>query len=239
MMRVIAMTTSLALAACATEPRKPVEMVPIGTLAGYVPKTPGPDQAETTPNSGMASSGDARTKDECLGAQFDNLEKAFARSDCDATPEVDAEMKGKLSIKVVPEGASVANGGHVRIAITITNDAQEKIPVYFRLDPVARVDILASDTKGKRVDLPTGKKPNGKEPDSRTARVTLMPGGVVKLTTIWEAVKRKWSTRNGKAAAVPAGPLPRGKYRLRIVPPLVGIRDMAEFSPQVDIDVGR
>lgn len=222
-----------ALAACAAEPRKPLEMVPIGTQAGYVPRT-----GETDTEVRGAGSGEAHGKDECLGAQFDNLERAFAKSDCDATPDADAEMKGKLSIKVLADAAKVAPGGHVLLRITISNESQDKVPVYFRLDPLARFDVVAADAKGKRVDLPAGKKPSGKDPEGRTARVTLLPGGVIKVVTTWEAVKRKWATRNGKPAPVSAGALPRGRYKLRVVPPFVGIRDMAEFQPQVDIDVG-
>jgi len=125
------------------------------------------------------------------------------------------------------------------VAVTITNDSADKVPVFFRLDPIAHFEILATDAKGKPADLPAGKKPNAKEAASRTARVTLMPGGVIKVSALWEAVKKKWATHNGKVAAVSAGPLPRGKYKLRIVPPFVGVRDMAEFQPQVDIEVGR
>ncbi|MFO0663359.1 MAG: hypothetical protein U0174_05380 [Polyangiaceae bacterium] len=219
--------------ACAAEPRKPLEMVPIGTVVPYVPKTSEADQAETTPGGG-----DPQRKDECLGALFDNLDKAFARNDCNASPDADVEMKGKLSIKVVPDGSSVAPGGNLLLRMTITNESQEKTPVFFRLDPTAHFEVHATDAKGRRVDVPAGKKPHAKEPESRTARVTLMPGGVIKVSTTWSAVKRKWASHNGKLSAVPAGALPRGKYKLRIVPPLVGVRDMAEFQPEADIAVG-
>lgn len=228
---------------CAAEPKKPIEMVPIGTFSGYVPKAPSPDQAETSPNAGSPQPTDARAgtaKDECLGSQFDNLEKAFAKRDCDAAPDADAEMKGKLSIKALADSPTVAPGGHVRITVSLTNDSQDKVPVFFRLDPTAHFEVSATDSKGKPADAIAGKKPSsGKEPESRTARVTLIPGGVIRVTTVWEAVKRKWASRNGKAFAVPAGALPKGKYSLRIVPPLVGVRDMGEFQPQVDITVGR
>jgi len=74
--------------------------------------------------------------------------------------------------------------------------------------------------------------------EPKVARVTLAPQGTATLTLQWDAVKYKWvSQRRAKGALAghgyprePAGPLPKGKYVLRVVTPLTGVVEGADHE---------
>jgi hypothetical protein len=112
---------------------------------------------------------------------------------------------------------------------------------------VPRFDIEAVESKGRRVDLPTGKPPKTLTAPARevkAARVTLAPGETARVKIPWEAVKFRWAPERAKSwegrgyPRAPAGPLGAGKYTLRVVLPLIGVFEKGELDvPKVAIDV--
>ena len=84
-------------------------------------------------------------------------------------------------------------------------------------------------------------------PDKTISRVTIAPGGTATLVVPWEAVKYKWAPADRAKGALPgshyprdvAGPLPKGKYAVKIVMPLVGVNETDhEFSqPKVSVEI--
>jgi hypothetical protein len=80
------------------------------------------------------------------------------------------------------------------------------------------------------------------------ARVTLTPGSSGRAVLTWNAVKFKWASKEKARGAVrghgyprdPAGPLPKGKYVLRVVTPLMGVFEGIEHSlsqPSLPIEI--
>jgi hypothetical protein len=77
--------------------------------------------------------------------------------------------------------------------------------------------------------------------------VTLVAQGTGKLVVPWEAVRTKWAPEKFKGTPPemgyprsPAGPLAKGKYRLRVVTPLTGVFegiDKEVSAPKVEIGV--
>jgi hypothetical protein len=156
-------------------------MVPIGTTTDAIgPKRRG----ETDADGGVddtaigPSRGAQDARDECIAQTVEELSLAFAKTDCDAVPEPSFELSPKLKLRVTPASSTVSSGGRVELRVVITNDGAEKTPIFFRLDPKPRFEIEASDSRGKRVDIPTGKgkRPPQSETAKRIGRITLLPG---------------------------------------------------------------
>jgi hypothetical protein len=79
--------------------------------------------------------------------------------------------------------------------------------------------------------------------------VTLATQGTAKLTIPWSAVKHKWASKERAKGAIPghgypvepAGPLPKGKYVIRVVTPLTGVFEGGDHEisqPRGQIAVG-
>jgi hypothetical protein len=211
---------------------------------------------------GRAESGDksAPKKDVCTGFDIGNLEDLLAKSDCevpDAKPETlgNPDMKDKLEVKVTASPTKVAPGGKANLLVTFTNKTKEPMALNFRIDPLARFETETYDSKKKRADMPPGEPPpppKGHSPpppaEVKVARVTLAPNGSARVRVPWEAVKMKWAPEKVRGTAVergyprkPAGPLPKGKYTIRVMTPLVGVFEGGEHEvsgPSVDIEVG-
>ncbi|MBX3190006.1 MAG: DUF4232 domain-containing protein [Labilithrix sp.] len=230
--------------------RKPIEMTPIGTVPN-VPRTADDDTSEgpvTSPNSGTPSPGTAAKEAACTGGEFDALDDALRQCD---TPmprsgEVPGGMKVKLDVRVVPSTPSTTPGGRVDLVVTLKNKSSEPLPLYFSGDPSPRFEVEALDAKGRRADLPTGKPPKaGPTREVKASRITLTPGGTAKVRLAWDAVKTRWAPEKAKTwegrgpPRAPAGPLPTGKYQLRVVLPLIGVFEKGELDlPKVPMEVG-
>jgi hypothetical protein len=85
-------------------------------------------------------------------------------------------------------------------------------------------------------------------PDQKTARVTLAVQGTATLTLPWSAVKYKWVSKEKARGALPghgyprepAGPLPRGRYVIRVLLPLVGVFEGSDHEvsqPRTNIEI--
>jgi hypothetical protein len=225
---------------------KTIEMQPIGTVPERerAPKEESIDAGVTTPNSGTPTAGNSSV---CAGSDIDPLDDALKQ--CDApmpkAAELPAGMKDKLDVRVTPSASQIAPGGRVDVTVVIRNKSNDSIPLFFSGDPLPRFEIEAFDAKGKRVDLPPGKPPpwpKGTQPPTREVKaqkVTLDKGGVARVKVSWDAVKMKWAPDKAKGwegrgfPRVPSGPLPAGKYNVRVVVPILNDVDI----PKVPIDV--
>lgn len=228
--------------------RKPIEMAPIGTVP-IITRTA--DEADggatTTPNSGTPS---AAKEAACTSDDFEALEDALKQCDSKMPRggDVPSGMRDKLEVKVTSATPSTTPGGRVDLTITLKNKSNEPLPLYFTGDPTPRFDVEAVDTKGRRVDLPTGKPPKAPTVPSRdvkASRITLAPGGTARVKIPWDAVKFRWAPEKAKSwegrgyPRAPAGPLGAGKYTLRVVVPLVGVFEKGELDvPKLPIEVG-
>lgn len=228
--------------------RRPVEMAPIGTVPVATRTTEEPGAGTTTtPNSGTPS---PMKEGACASDDFEVLDEALKQCDSKmpGAADVPSGMRDKLELRVTSGTPSIAGGGRVDVTVTFKNKSNEPLPLYFSGDPSPRFDIEAVDGKGRRVDLPSGKPP--KTPalpsrDVKASRITLAPGGTARVKIAWDAVKTRWApekikTWDGRGyPRAAAGPLPAGKYTLRIVLPLLGVFEKGELEPpKLPIDVG-
>ncbi len=257
----VAVLTTLTISAMSTncapppEPRLPLEMTPIGTVANVSRTSVEPDDGTrtTTPNSGTPS---ARAEGEgpCSGSNFvalnDVLPSCVTTGTVPKPRDLSSALRDKLELRVTAARPLVAPGGRVDLTLTMKNNSSEPLPLYFSFsgEPAPNFEVEAVDAKDKRVDYPSTKPP--KEPafssgDSKVARVTLAPGGTAHVKLAWQAVKTRWApealkrgwTGRGYPRA-PSTPLAPGRVTLRVVVPLLGALERSEF-PKVSVDVGR
>jgi hypothetical protein len=218
--------------------------------------------AENTDKKGDAGAGEkaAEKKDVCSGFDLANLEDLLSKSDCevpDTRPDSlqNPDMKGKLEVVVTASPTKIAAGGKVDLMVTFANKTKEPMPLNFRIDPVARFETEAYDAKKKRADMPAGQPPappkghSAPPPaEAKVAKVTIAPSGFARVRVAWDAVKMKWAPLKVRGTAVergyprsPAGPLPKGKYTVKVVTPLIGVFEGADHevsAPKVEIEVG-
>lgn len=195
-------------------------------------------------------------KDVCMGFEVENVEDLLIKSACEVpmptgTPP---DVKGKLEVKVVPNPMRVAPGGHVDLLVSFTNKTKDPMQLSFQIDPMPRFEVEAYDAKGNRVDLPKGSPPPlkaGVAPrgpgEAKAARITLTPNGTAKYKIGWDASKMRWAPEKVAGSApergyprVPSGPLPKGKYYVKVVTPLIGVFEGSEkeiSAPRVEIAV--
>lgn len=219
----------------------------------------------TKPGSGEKASGDeapaAEKKDECTGFEIGNVEDTLLKSACEAPslrPDTisPVDLKGKLETKITVSPAKVAPGGKVDFLVSFTNKSKDPLTLHFRIDPTARFEIEAFDAKkNNRVEMPAGKPPpfkKGETPpaaaEPKTGRVTLVANGSARARVTWEAVKTRWAPEKVRGTPpergyprLPAGPLPKGKYKVRVITPLVGVSegpDREMTAPKVDLEIG-
>jgi hypothetical protein len=234
------------LCACGTPlPRKQIEMESIGTVKN-LPKpaednTPG---TTTSPNSGTAN---VAKEAACTMTDVENLEDALRSCDVPMPKASDVpQVKDKLEVKVSAAAPSTTPGGRLELVLVLRNKTDASLPLYFTGDPNPRFDVEAYDAKGRlRVDLPAGKfpgYPKGFKPDAReakAARITLEKNGTARVKVAWDAVKSRWAPDKAKTwegrgyPRTPAGPMPPGKYTLRVPVPLIGDLE----APKVEIEV--
>jgi hypothetical protein len=183
------------------------------------------------------------------------LKDALSKAACEVpraparAPADGQELATSLDVQVRPSRTKVKPGGHVDLDVTFVNKGRENLALPFMVDPLPHFEIEVYDAKGKRIDVPKGTPPrvtsaNFVRPDPRTAQVTLDANGVGHLALGWDANRLRWAPEKAKAAAIgadypraSAGPLPRGRYTLRVVSSLEGAPPAS--MPITTIDVGR
>jgi hypothetical protein len=196
----------------------------------------------------------------CGGANIPDLAAVLSQSSCEVAnakaDEPEKDMKDQLEITVTSDSPKVAPGSSAKITVTFHNKGKTVLPLDFVVDPEPHFDFEVFTPKGKRIDKPTGDSPtlppevqNAPETDKGIARVTLAPNGTAKLDTSWTAVKYKWASKDKAKGALPgrgyptepSGPLPKGKYVVRVILPLVGVADGSDHEltqPRTPIEVG-
>ncbi len=201
----------------------------------------------------------AAKKESCVGTDIGNLEDLLSKSECEvANAKPDglpaADMKGKLEVSLSASPTKTTPGGKVDLLVTFTNKSKDPLPLKFRIDPLPRFETEAYDAKAKRADMPPGKPPPPPKghtapppAEQKVGMVTLAPNGSARARVPWEAVKMKWAPQKVRGTAVekgyprvPAGPLGKGKYTVKVVTPLVGVNEGGEHEltvPKVDIEV--
>jgi hypothetical protein len=263
-MRSLPVTLTLLLAAAGCSPKKPAQAADEVETTETNPHGSGerPKRAPHDPKASETPSGEDATprKDECAGAEIYDLEGTLTKVACEtATPKPDERFpdpKDKLEIRVSLSAPKVAPGGHLDVMVTYVNKTKEPMPLLFTVDPVPRFEVEAYDAKSHRVDLPGGQPPplprgvSARGPgEAKTAKVVLAAGGMAKVQLGWDAVRTRWAPEKVRGAApekgyprAPAGALPRGKYTLRVVTPLVGWvegLDKEVSAPKVTVEVAR
>lgn len=230
----------------APAPRKALEMQAIGT----VESVPQPEETDatpgstTTPNSGTP---DHAKEAACTMADVDDLEGALRSCEVPMPKSSDVpDIKGRLEVRVTSSTPTTTPGGRVDLVLVLHNKTAEPLPLYFTGDPNPHFDVEALDARGRRADLPAGKwpgYPKGFKPETRevkASRITLEKNGTARVRLVWDAVKSKWAPDKAKTwegrgyPRTPAGPMPAGKYTLRVVVPVLGELD----TPKVDVAVG-
>jgi hypothetical protein len=199
----------------------------------------------------------APKKDPCTGFEME-LQTVLMNAACEVpNPKPDdksPDLKGKLEITLVPSMPTISPGGHADLALTLTNKSNAPIALSFTLDPTPRFPTETYDAKKKRVDMPATKPPplpQGMPPreatSHETARITIVPNGTAKTTIPWDAVKMRWAPEKLKGSSpengyprVPAGPLAKGVYTVRVAMPLVLVFEGIErevSAPKTQITV--
>jgi hypothetical protein len=203
--------------------------------------------------------GDKDTGKACGGSDIGDLAAVLAQSACEAKgvnpTTAPKDLTDQLEVKITLDSARVAPGGKATVQLTYHNKSQKDLPLYFVVDPEPRFEFQVFTPKGTRVDRPAGLEPplppevaNATAPEKQFALVTLAPQGTARVSLPWEAVKHRWAGRDAAKGAVPgrgfpqlaAGPLPRGKYVLRVVTPLVGVTEGIDHEvsePRLNLEV--
>ncbi len=197
----------------------------------------------------------------CSGASIPDLLSVIGQTACEvpkATPETvkERDVKDALEIKATIDPAKVPPGSKANVTVSFKNKGKVDLPLEWVVDPEPRFDLELHTMKGPRADNPPGAEPSlpssvsdQAAPERAIARVTLAPGGTAKLVLPWDAVKYKWASPDKAKGALPgqhyprevAGPLPKGKYSLKVVMPLVGISEGSDHEitqPRIPVEIG-
>ena len=220
-----------------------------------------PPADDSTPSSKPVPGDDSSKKSSpCGGFDIGDLASVLSQATCEvdnANPNEQKDVKDLLDIKVVPDSPRIAPGGTATITVTFKNKGKADLPLSFVVDPEPRFDFEVYSLKGVRADAPRGNAPplppevaNASVPDPKVSRITLPQQGTARLTLKWSAVKYKWASKDRARGALPgqgyprepAGPLPKGKYILRVITPLTGVFEGVDHEvsqPRVEITVAR
>jgi len=243
----------------------PLAGVVVAALACGGPSKPasGEEQAHGEGDAGAqdaaTTEGEGGKAEICTGFDMEYLDAVLDKVACEVpnlpSGEAGKDLKEKLEVKLIASAAKVAPGAKVDLAVVFTNKTKEPMPLNFAVDPTPRFETEVYDAKGKRMDQPPGEHPNwpaGSAPrdsvEPKTARVILAPGGSGKVHVAWEAKKMRWAPEKARGATpgggfprAPGAPLPKGKYTVRVVTPLIGVYegvDKEMSGPKVTIEVG-
>jgi predicted small lipoprotein YifL len=192
----------------------------------------------------------------CNGMAIPDLLASLSQAACElpegAAPSTQHVQKDNLDVTLTASG-QVAPGSSAQVSVVFKNKGKTKLPLDFTVDPDPRFHFELYTPKGARVDKPAGNEPPlppgaGEAIAARLARITLYPNGTATLLLPWQAVKYKWVSKDKAKGAVvghgyprePAGPLPKGKYVLRLVMPLANADETGDHEvsqPRADVEI--
>jgi hypothetical protein len=195
----------------------------------------------------------------CSGAELPDLLASLSQSSCEVTdPNAEGQqrdVKDTLEIRVALDPAKVQAGAAASVLLTLKNKGKTPLTLDFAVDPEPRFNFEVRSKKGTRIDQPPGAEPplppnvaNATPEERKIARITLAPQGIAKAKLPWTAVKYKWASKERAKGALPghgyprdpAGPLPKGKYVLRVVTPMVGVFEGVDHEitqPRTEIEI--
>jgi hypothetical protein len=224
----------------------------------------GEDAGSETATAEKGDGGAAEKKDECIGFDIANVEDMLLKSSCEE-PNVKpdsftpVDLKGKLEVTLSASPTKLGAGGKADLLVSFSNKSKDPLVLHFKIDPVPRFELEVWDTptkKGpKRADLPAGNPPpppkGATQPppsEAKSARITIAPNGSARARIPWEAVKMKWAPEKFRGTPpergfprTAAGPLPKGKYTVKVVTPLIGVSEGVDHemsAPKVEIEIG-
>jgi hypothetical protein len=196
----------------------------------------------------------------CSGAAIADLLASLSQASCELPANAPAPQqptpKDALEVTVTPDQPKIFPGSTAKISVVFKNKGKTKLPLDFTVDPDPRFVFELYTPKGARVDKPPGNEPalpseaaDNPAPDPHTARITLFPNGTATLVLPWQAVRYKWASKEKAKGALPgrgyprepAGPVPRGKFVLRVVTPLTNVEEGVEHEltqPRAKIEIG-
>jgi hypothetical protein len=238
-----------------------------GTESSASAKTDTPESTEKAapasdkpaPGSQDEAATGAPKKDECSAFDISNLEAVLLKSSCEVpNPKADdkpIEAKN-VEVKVAASPSKVAPGGHVDLIVSFTNKTKDPLPLLFTIDPMPRFEVQAYDAKGNRVDMPKNQPPPlpagvaARVPgEPKTARIVLAANGTARMSLGWEANHTKWAPEKLKGTPpekgyprTAAGALPKGKYSIKVVTPLIGVFEGIDHEvsqPRASLDIGK
>jgi hypothetical protein len=192
----------------------------------------------------------------CTGSKIPDLLASISQAACElpegSAPSPQQAKKDNLDVTLTA-ATQVHPGSTAQISVVFKNKGKTKLPLDFTVDPDPRFRFELYTPKGARVDKPTGNEPPlppgaSEGMAARLARITLDPNGTATLLLPWQAVKYKWAAKEKAKGAVvghgyprePAGPLPKGKYVLRLVMPLANVDETGEHEvtqPRADVEI--
>jgi hypothetical protein len=244
---------------CGSKPPKTADDEATTDTSSSPPSDPTPEP--TSKASAPGSGDDSAAKgggNPCAGFEMD-LMAALNMSACevsDVKPDSKPkDVKGTLTVTATADSARVAHGGHADILVTYANKSAAPLVLDFTVDPTPRFSVEVYGAKtNKRAEMPTApqpKLPAGSPPlepgEAKVARVTIAANGKATVHIPWDAVKTRWAPEKLKGTPpemgyprVPAGPLAKGKYNLRVVTPLTNVFEGIDHevsAPRTSIEV--
>jgi hypothetical protein len=209
-----------------------------------------------------ADGGVVAKQDECVGFDIANLEDVLSKSACEeagVNPETmpNVDLKGKLEVVVTASPTTLPPGEKGELLVSFNNKSNDPLTLHFKIDPLPRFEVEVYDTKkNKRVDIPASDPPPPPKDvtppppsEPKSARVTIAANGSARARIPWEANKTKWAPEKVRGTPPergyprkPAGPLPKGKYQVKVRTPLVGVSEGADgevSAPSVEIEIGK
>jgi hypothetical protein len=195
----------------------------------------------------------------CGGMTISDLVASLSQASCEVPASAAAlkqpqAAKDALEVKVSSE-SKIVPGSTAQISVVFRNKGKTKLPLDFTVDPDPRFTFELYTPKGARADKPPGNEPplpaqvsDNAPAEAHTARVTLFPNGTATAILPWQAVKYKWAAKERAKGALagrgyprePSGPLPKGKYVLRVVTPLTNVDEGVDHEmsqPRVNIEI--
>lgn len=230
-----ALALALAASGCAgKKPAKsPDDEVSTNTESGPTTDMPAPGSSDDSASKHGANP--------CTGSEMD-LMAALNQSACEvANVKPDEKLKNtkdSLTVTATADHARVAPGGHADILVTFANKGSAPLVLDFIIDPTPRFEVEVYNAKtNKRIDPPPGDPPKppagapAKEAaTASTARITLAANGKATVHVGWDANRSRWAPEKFKGTPLEmgypraaAGPLPKGKYSVRVQTPLTNI----------------
>jgi hypothetical protein len=159
----------------------------------------------------------------CGGKQVP-IDLVMGRRECETKCQVGGPLKG-IEGRLEVSAARVAAGGEVKLRAVFRNTTREVVvlPFVWHAGPMNPITVL--DARGRPVEV-EGKRPapgaagGGMPGPPYPVCLRLAAGGEATLDLLWRAVRWRYGEGHGPLGAPNqdvAGPLPKGRYQLRLV----------------------